>query len=801
MQGEERKDKRLPLSTEFFKELYNLIKPYEIIARKGFEKGHIIKNLFSFTLMKINKLKEFSLPYELLSELDRIQKKIEPLGERLNSEPPLLKEIYLSLNLLLKKGLEQFLHTSFYVLKKDVKEIKGIGDVLSKNLKEKGISTLRDLILFIPRKYQDRRNFVPIKDLIEGVPCAIRGKLLDFGIVEFKRKKAFEAVFSDGTGFLSAKWFHYKSIPFHKILKRGQEYFLFGIPSRYGDRFEVIHPELRSDKREFGEITPVYPEIKGLPRQKLRGIMERVLKENEGFIVSCVPPTIEKKANLPSLSEAIYKLHFPDNEDDVQRLNNGNSIYHKRLLFEEIFSLEFALLKRKTLIKERKGPVLTMKGELPKRMMENLPFELTSAQKKVIREIEEDLKKKNLLYRLIQGDVGSGKTVVVAIISLYFLEDGYQVAMMVPTEILALQHYNTIKSFYSPLGVDVGILRGGMREKEKRQTAEAVKEGKINFLIGTHALLEEYVEFKNLALVVVDEQHRFGVLQRAFIKKKGNSPHLIVMSATPIPRTLAMTIYGDLDISIIDEMPRKRKVTTLLYHYEDIEKVYEEMRKEVKNGGKVFVIYPLIEESESIDLKNAKEMFIKFKEKIFPDLRVGLLHGKMKPFEKEDVMNRFRNNEIDLLVATTVVEVGIDVPDATMMVIENAERFGLSQLHQLRGRIGRGEKEGKCILLTKERIGEKAWKRLKIMTETDDGFKIAEEDLKIRGPGEILGTKQWGFKSSELIKYLQDIKLLKLAREMANLLSSDTIPLWEKRMCEEILKETKGELLEISITA
>ena len=801
MQGEERKGKRLPISIEFFKDLHTLLKPYEIIAKKGFEKGHIIKNLFSFTQLRINNLKEYSIPYEFISELDRIQKRIEPFGDKLNSEPAVLREVYFSLSLLLKKGLEQFLHTSFYVLKKEVKEIKGIGEVLSKNLKEKGITTLRDLIFFIPRKYQDRRNFVPMKDLVEGVPCSVRGKLLDFGIVNLKKKKAFEAVFSDGTGFLTAKWFHYKSIPFHRILKRGQEYFLFGIPSRYGDRFEVIHPELRSDEREFGGILPVYPEIKGLSRQKLRSIMERILKENRTFIISCVPPTIERKANLTSLSEAIYKLHFPDNEEDIERLNSGTSIYHKRLLFEEVFSLEFALLKRKTLIKERKGPVLTMKGELPKRLIDNLPFELTSAQKRVIREIEEDLRRKRLLYRLIQGDVGSGKTVVVAIISLYFLEDGYQVAMMVPTEILALQHYTTIKSFYSSLGVDVGILRGGMREKEKRETAEKVREGKINFLIGTHALLEEYVEFKNLALVIVDEQHRFGVLQRAFIKKKGDCPHLIVMSATPIPRTLAMTIYGDLDISIIDEMPRKRRVKTLLYHYEDIERVYEEMRKEVYNGGRVFVIYPLIEESEKVDLKNAKDMFVKFKEKIFPDLRIGLLHGRMKPSEKDEVMNAFREHEIDILVATTVVEVGIDVPEATMIVIENAERFGLSQLHQLRGRIGRGEKEGKCILLTSERIGEKAWKRLKIMTETDDGFKIAEEDLKIRGPGEILGTRQWGFKSSELIKYLQDIKLLKLAREMANQLSSDTIPLWEKQMCEKVLHEIKGELLEISITA
>jgi ATP-dependent DNA helicase RecG len=798
---EEGKSKRRPFSIEFFKELYNLLKPYEIIAKKGFEKGHIIKNLFSFSHIQINKLKEFSLPYELISELEIIQKKIEPLGDRLNSEPAILKEIYLSINRLIEGGIDLFLKTSFYLFKKRVNEVRGIGDALSRSLAERGIHTIRDFIFFIPKRYQDRRNFVPIKDLVEGMPCAIRGKLLDFGIIEFKKRKAFEAIFSDETGFLSAKWFHYKSIPFHRILKRGQEYFLFGIPSRYGDRFELIHPELRSDDREFGEIIPVYPEIKGLPRQKLRGIMEKVLKENENFITSCVPPSIERKINLPSLSRSIYRLHFPDKNDDFQRLNNGTSIYHKRLLFEEIFSLELAMLKRRTLIKERKGPILTMRGEMPQKMIKNLPFQLTSAQKKVVSEIEEDLKNKRLLYRVIQGDVGCGKTVVVAIVSLYFIEDDYQVALMVPTEILAIQHYNTIRAFYSPLGVDVGILRGGMKEKEKRETADAVKEGKIKFLIGTHALLEEYVEFKNLALVIVDEQHRFGVLQRAFMKKKGPSPHLIVMSATPIPRTLAMTIYGDLDISIIDEMPRKRRVKTLLYHYSEIERVYEELRKEVKDGGRVFVIYPLIEESESVDLKNAKEMFIKFKEKIFPDLRVGLLHGKMRPSEKDEVMNAFRNNEIDLLVATTVVEVGIDVPEATMMVIENADRFGLSQLHQLRGRIGRGEKEGKCILLTNERVGEKAWKRLKIMTETDDGFKIAEEDLKIRGPGEILGTRQWGFKSSELIKYLQDIKLLKLAKEMASYISSPEFPYWERKLCEEVLKETKGELLEISITA
>lgn len=801
MQREEGKGKRKPISIEFFSELFTLLKPYEIIAKKGFEKGHIIKNLFSFSILQIKKLKEFSIPFDLLSELDKIQKGIEVCGEKLNSQPDVLEETYLSINRLLEQSFDSFLKTSFYLFKKRADEIRGIGEAISKGFENRGILTMRDLLFFIPKRYQDRRDFLSIKDLVPGIPCAMRGKLMDFGLVEFKKRRVFEAIFSDGTGFLNAKWFHYKSIPFYKILKRGNEYFLYGTPSRYGDRFEVVHPELRTDDREFGELIPIYPEIKGLTRLKLRGIIERIFKENENFIISCVPPSIERRINLPSLSESLYRLHFPDKSDELQGLNSGNSPYHKRLLFEELFSLELALLKRKTFIKERKGPILTMKGDLPKKMIENLPFELTSAQKRVIREIENDLKKKKLLYRLIQGDVGCGKTVVVAVASLYFLEDGYQVVMMVPTEILALQHYNTISTFYSPLGIRVGVLRGGMKEKDKKETADLVREGRVNFLIGTHALLEEYVEFKNLALVIVDEQHRFGVLQRAFIKEKGDSPHLIVMSATPIPRTLAMTIYGDLDISIIDEMPRKRRVKTLLYHYREIGKVYEEMRKEVKEGGRIFVIYPLIEESESLDLKNAKDMFIKFKEKIFPEIEVGLLHGRMKPSEKEDVMSAFRNNEIGILVSTTVVEVGIDVPDATTIVIENAERFGLSQLHQLRGRIGRGEKEGRCILLTNERVGEKAWKRLKIMTDTDDGFRIAEEDLKIRGPGEILGTKQWGFKSSELIRYLQDVKSLKLAKEMAAVASSDEIPQWEKRLWEEVLQATKGNLLEISITA
>ncbi len=798
MQKEEVKGKRSSFSVEFFKELYTLLKPYQIIAKKGFEKGYIIKNLYSFSLSQIEKLKEFSIPFDLLSEIDRIQKKIEVFGERLNSEPEVLKEIYLTIARLLKDGVDSFVKTCFYILKKRVNEIRGIGETTSRSLEERGVYTLRDFFFFLPKKYQDRRNFVLIKDLVEGVPSAVRGKLIDFGMVEFKSRRGFSAVFSDGTGFLNALWFHYKSIPFYKILKRGEEYFLFGLPSKYGERFEMVHPELRTDERGFGEILPVYTEVKGLKRMKLRGIMEKLLVENENFILSCVPPSIERRTNLPSLFKSLKNLHFPDKDEDPIKLNSGNSIYHKRLLFEEIFSFELAMMRRRSLIKERKGPVLTMKGDLPEHLINNLPFQLTSAQKRVIGEIEDDLRKKKLLYRLIQGDVGSGKTVVVAIVSLYFIEDGYQVAMMVPTEILAVQHYNTINSFYSPLGVKVGILRGGMREKEKMEIAQAVKEGKINFLIGTHALLEEYLVFKNLALVIVDEQHRFGVLQRVFMKKKGDSPHLIVMSATPIPRTLAMTIYGDLDISIIDEMPRKRRVKTLLYHYKEIEKVWMEMREEVKNGGRVFVIYPLIEESESLDLKNAKDMFVKFKEKIFPDFRIGLIHGRMRPSEKEEVMSSFREDKIDILVSTTVVEVGIDVPDATMMVIENAERFGLSQLHQLRGRIGRGEKEGKCILLTNERVGEKAWKRLKIMTETDDGFKIAEEDLKIRGPGEILGTRQWGFKSSEIIKYLQDVKLLKIAKEMAGYI--DVIPDWEKKLCEGVLKETRGELLEISIT-
>lgn len=795
----EEKSKRKRFSIDFFLEVENFLKPYQIISKKGFERGHIIRNLFPFSKHRIEKLREFTLPLEVGAIINSIEEKINSCGEKLATRPEVVKDIHLSLTEIMEKGVDSFLTSAFHIMMKDIRELKGIGEAGAKNLKEKGIGTLRDLLFFLPKKYQDRKRFIPFNQLREGVACAMRGRLIDFGFVEYRSRKTFEAIFSDGTGFLNAKWFHYKNIPFHRILKRGKEYFLYGTPSKFGDRFEVIHPELREDEREFGIILPIYPEIKGIPRLKLRKIIEEALCEYENFIISCIPPSVERRLELPALSESIKRLHFPEDEN-VEELNSGTTPYHKRLLLEEIFSLELAVLMRKKVIKERKGVSLSMKGILPGKMKENLPFQLTSAQKRVLKEMEEDLRKQKLIYRLIQGDVGSGKTVVVAILSLYFIEDGYQVAMMVPTEILATQHYHTIKTYYEPLGIITGIIKGSMKESEKRKTAELVKNGEISFVVGTHALLEEYVEFKNLGLVIVDEQHRFGVLQRVLMKKKGNSPHVIVMSATPIPRTLAMTIYGDLDVSVIDEMPRKRNVTALLYHYSEIEKVYEEMRKEVKEGGRVFVVYPLIEESESLDLKNAREMFNLFKERIFPDLKIGLLHGKMKPAEKDSVMESFRNGEIDILVSTTVIEVGIDVPEATMIVIENAERFGLSQLHQLRGRIGRGEKRGKCILLTREKIGEKAWRRLKVITETDDGFRIAEEDLKIRGPGEILGTKQWGFKSSEFIKYLKDIKLLKLARELAIYTSSAQLPEWEKRIARRIVEETRGELLEISLS-
>jgi ATP-dependent DNA helicase RecG len=468
------------------------------------------------------------------------------------------------------------------------------------------------------------------------------------------------------------------------------------------------------------------------------------------------------------MSVALRRIHFPENEDNFELLVSGRSPYHRRIIFDEFFFLELGLALRKRGFVLEKGISFQVEGELLKRLEKLIPFTLTKAQKRVIEEIKADMAKPYPMHRLIQGDVGSGKTVVAFAAALIAVENNFQVAIMAPTELLAEQHYLNLRQLAGKLGLSVAFLSSSMKKSYRKDIYGKIKNGKIDLVIGTHAIIQETVEFSKLGLGIIDEQHRFGVIQRATLKKKGVNPDILVMTATPIPRTLAMTVYGDLDISIIDEMPPGRMpVRTRVFHEKDRGKVYEIIANEVRKGHQAYIVYPLIEESERMDLMDATRMYEHLQNQIFPQFRLALLHGRMKSEEKEQVMGRFKNGEIQILVATTVIEVGIDVPQANLMVIEHAERFGLSQLHQLRGRVGRGTHQALCILLSQFKKSDEARRRLKIMENTTDGFKIAEEDLNIRGPGEFFGVRQSGLPDFRVANLIRDAKILNEARKEA----------------------------------
>lgn len=786
------------ISLKFFEEFYNFLRPYELLAKTNFERISTIKNLKEFSLKKCNFLKHRTDLPDLKKKFEEIEHIISEIEER-TLPPKVVRRVYSILAETFYRHLKTFIETSLYMLDKRISVVKGIGDNLKEAFSERGIRSIKDLLFFLPVSYQDRRRVLSIKELRPGVPALVRGKVVQSGVVNYSSRKVYEALITDETGFLNLKWFTFNRKVMESVIQNHLEYYFYGVPKMFGNRMEMVHPEISKEANFSEGIIPVYKHIRGATQKHLRKVLKGALQEYKSYIISAVPPSIEKMYSMPSLAEAVLNLHNPS-DGNIKLLDEGQSPYHKRVLFEEIFMLEYALLLRKKFITGLRGVIPSMRGELLKKVMSTLRFRLTNAQKRVLAEIEGDLRKGKLIHRLIQGDVGSGKTVVVILASLYFIEDGYQVAIMVPTEILALQHYMTITEYLKNTGIKTVLLTRGV--KDKSEVKEMIRNGEADLIIGTHALIQEGIEFHSLAFIVMDEQHRFGVLQRAKLKRKGEFPHMVVMSATPIPRTLAMTIYGDLDVSVIDELPPGRKpVKTTLYRYRDIDKVWNRVREEMNKGGSVFVVYPLIEDSEKLELRSANDMYEKMKRKIFPEFPVGFIHGRMKEDEKRDTMEKFREGELRLLVSTTVIEVGVDVPSATLMVIEHAERFGLSQLHQLRGRVGRSESDAECILLTDEKAGEKAWKRLSIMTETNDGFKIAEEDLKIRGPGEVLGTRQWGMRTSEVVRFLGDVKLLKKAKEavMAVISEGGRVPDWEKEIASTVVKHYKGEMLELGM--
>lgn len=652
--------------------------------------------------------------------------------------------------------------------------IKGVGPRLAELLKKKGIASVEDALYNIPRDYEDRRTIKPISKAKVGERETLRGKVLALGTVSYHRRRVFEMVVGDESGSIIAKWFNLSGAYLKRKFEQGQQVIISGKVEAFRYQKEMYHPDIEviedgeDEQREFARIVPKYSETEGLHQKTIRRIMKQVVEGYARALPDAIPREICRARNLVDLAVALERVHFPGQDDEFSALVAGKSAYHRRIVFDEFFFLELALALRRRGTLVEAG--IAFRTEVPglKKLEKVLPFQLTAAQKRVIEEIKKDMARPHPMHRLIQGDVGSGKTVVAFAAAAVAKGNGYQTAIMAPTELLAEQHYLTLHHFAEKLGVSLAFLSSSTRKSVRTDLYQKIEKGLIDLVIGTHAVIQEGVEFAKLGLGIIDEQHRFGVMQRASLKRKGSNPDVLVMTATPIPRTLAMTVYGDLDISVIDELPPGRTpVKTKVFHEKERQKVYEMIGREIEKGHQAYVVYPLIEESEKLDLMDATKMYTHLKAEVFPYCKVALLHGRMKSEEKEEVMRRFKAKEIQILVATTVIEVGIDVPEATLMVVEHAERFGLSQLHQLRGRVGRGAASSTCVLLAQYRKSDDARQRLRVMEETNDGFKIAEEDLSIRGPGEFCGVRQSGIADFRVANIIRDATILNEAREEA----------------------------------
>jgi ATP-dependent DNA helicase RecG len=681
-----------------------------------------------------------------------------------------------------------------------VREVSGIGPRYASLLDRKGISTVEDALYFLPRTYEDRRTITRIANATgNGLFQTFVGTIKSLGMVAYRgnRKRFFKMTIADATGSITAKWFHFNGRSMMVRFKKNDQVILTGQVKLSGSKKEVLHPEIEilepgeAESPELKKILPVYSETEGLPQKTIRRLIKRIVEEYVAALPDGISDSIRRRQNIMGLADALMKIHLPAVDDDFDGLAAGTSEAHRRLIFDELFFLQLGLAQRKrSLSCEKRYKYNSFSYNDKLRTI--LPYSLTAAQARAVDEIIADFKGQCPMNRLLQGDVGSGKTIVAFMASLIVIQNGYQAAFMAPTEILAEQHYKQVLQYAERLGLKAVLLTGGGSRSQKEDVYDDIAGGRVDMVIGTHAIVQEKVSFRNLGLAVIDEQHRFGVRQRAALKKKGCNADILIMTATPIPRTLGLTVYGDLDCSVIDEMPPGRvKVTTKLYGERDRKKVYDRIAQEIENQRQVFIVYPLVEESEKIDLKNATDMARTLQNEVFPGYRVGLLHGRMTGDEKEKIMADFKEKQLDILVSTTVVEVGIDVPNASLMVIEHAERFGLSQLHQLRGRVGRGEHPSHCILLAHAGGTGDAMRRLKIIEGTTDGFKIAEEDFNIRGPGEFLGVRQSGMPDLRIARALYDVKTLHAARNEAFRLADEdpglTLP--EHRVTRQVLQE------------
>lgn len=680
----------------------------------------------------------------------------------------------------------------------DIKYLPGIGPKKAEILnKELDIYTVDDLLHYYPYKYIDKSRIFYVHEIDGNMPyIQLKGRITAFETFGEGRHKRLVGHFTDGTGFVDLVWFQGQKFITEKY-RTNSPYIVFGKPTVFGNKFNIAHPDIDpyiEEKTEIGGLFGYYNTTDKMKKHFLNSkAIQKIISSTISSAINNIPETLPlyilQQAKLMSIKEAMWNVHIPSNPQILR-----DAQY--RLKFEELFYIQLNILRYTRVRKAKlKGFIYSLVGEHFNSFYEkNLPFPLTGAQKRIIREIRQDMATGQQMNRLLQGDVGSGKTLVALMIMLIALDNGFQACLMAPTEILATQHYHTVKEFLFGLNIRIELLTGSTRKKAREGIHAGLLTGDIKILIGTHALIEDSVQFGNLGLVVIDEQHRFGVAQRAKLwTKNTNPPHILVMTATPIPRTLAMTVYGDLDVSVIDELPPGRKPIQTIHQYDKKRgALYNSIKRQLEEGRQIYFVYPLIEESEKIDLRNLEEGFDHIKE-VFPDYTVCKVHGKMKPAEKEAEMGRFVRNEAQIMVATTVIEVGVNVPNASVMVIESAQRFGLSQLHQLRGRVGRGADQSYCILITPYELSADSRKRIDIMVESNDGFEIAEADLKLRGPGDMEGTQQSGvafnLKIADLVK---DSQIMYYAREVAQKVIDDDPEL--ERHENQLLKQQLRKL-------
>lgn len=682
-------------------------------------------------------------------------------------------------------------------LYKDVQYVKGIGPKKAYKLNKLGIFTLKDLLYYFPRQFEDRNNLKKIAQLENDEKATIKAVISSINTFSPKEGMTLTKIdVKDETG--SAKLVFFNKTYIKNTFRPGDSILVFGKVKKRFNNLELTSCELEyltNSPKNTCRFMPVYQLTYGVTNKEIMSIIKTVLEDKELIIQEYMPQRIIEKYRLCNIDFAVRNIHSPSNKESLK-------IALYRIVFEELLILQLGLFVFKSGRNKENGIKFTISESL-KNIISSLPFKLTKAQNRALDEIINDMNSDKIMNRLVQGDVGSGKTVVALLALANCVLNGYQGALMAPTEILAGQHYISLTETLKDFGINVGLLIGSLTKKQKDTVLEQIKNNEIDILIGTHALIEDKVEFNNIGLVITDEQHRFGVMQRSRLSLKGINPDILVMTATPIPRTLALILYGDLDISIIDELPPGRQpIETLAIEKSKRDRAYNNLvRREVESGRQVYIVCPLVEESEAIEAKSAVELVEELRAEYFSDLRLGLLHGKMKSSEKDEVMSNFKNREIDILVSTTVIEVGVNVPNATLMIIENAERFGLAQLHQLRGRVGRGSHKSYCVLIYDSKT-DVCRQRMSIMEETNDGFRISEKDLEIRGPGEFFGTRQHGLPELKVANLFKHIKILKLAQQEAryilgednNLQLKENIPLKK-----EIIDKFKDTLEEISL--